>query len=87
MKKSLISLCAIAALLPAVASACETGHWIKSVSNGGEIIILEDNSVWQIDSVDRIDTALWLPVTNIAVCYGELINTDDGERAAARRLR
>ena len=87
MKNTVISLFAVAAFLPAMATACETGHWIKSVSNGGEIVILEDNSVWQIDPIDRVDVALWLPVTDIAVCDGELINTEDGETAGAQRVR
>lgn len=71
------------------------GHWIKSKVDGGAMIILEDGSLWQIDSVDRVDTALWLPITNVTVLrasspIGEykyvLINTDDGEKALAKFL-
>lgn len=71
------------------------GHWIKKVESGGKIIILEDNSVWEISSLDRIDTALWLPITSITVVLTDyaildykylLINTDDGEKAVAKYL-
>ena len=71
------------------------GHWIKSKVDDGAMIILEDGSMWQIDSVDRVDTALWLPITNVIVLkasspIGEykymLINTDDGEKALAKFL-
>lgn len=73
---------------PYIASG--NGHWIKSKSSDGEIITLEDGSVWQIDSFDRIDTRLWLPITNITVAESEggylLINTDDRQKAHAKLL-
>lgn len=66
---------------------CEDGHWIDSVSDDGTIVKLEDGSVWDIDAVDAIDSALWLPTTEIVACDDKLINTDDNEKVAARRLR
>jgi hypothetical protein len=80
-----------AALTLAVFSApafagCENGHWVKSVSSNGEIVILEDGSVWQVDSVDAIDSALWLPTTNIVACDDKLVNTDDGETVEAVKI-
>ena len=77
------ALTAVAA--PAFAD-CEDGHWVKSVSSDGEIVVLEDGSVWQVDSVDAIDSALWLPTTNIVACDDKLINTDDGETVEAARI-
>jgi len=50
-------------------------------------VILEDGSVWEIDEVDRIDTRLWLPTTNITACDDKLINIDDKEVVDAKRLR
>ncbi len=66
---------------------CEDGHWVKSVSSDGEIVVLEDGSVWQVDGVDAIYSALWLPTTNIVACDDKLINTDDGETVEATRIR
>ena len=68
-------------------SGCESGHWIDSVSGDGEIVKLEDGSIWQVDSVDTIDSALWLPTTDIVACDDKLINTDDNETVLATRLR
>jgi len=69
-------------------SGCEDGHWISSVSGGGEIIMLEDGSVWQVDSIDTIDTSLWLPIENIIVCDEiTMINTDNGEKVGVTRLK
>jgi hypothetical protein len=69
------------------ASGCDSGHWVQSVANDGQIVILEDSSVWEIDLVDRVDTMLWLPTTEIVACEDKLINTDDSETAGAVRLR
>lgn len=66
---------------------CESGHWVQEVMSDGGIVKLEDGSVWAIDPVDQVDTMLWLPVTDIVVCPGKLINTDDNETAGAVRLR
>jgi len=43
-----------------------SGHWIKE-NGDGKIITLEDGSIWQISDFDQIDTALWLPITDITV--------------------
>ena len=74
-------------LYSTTASACEDGHWIQSVSSDGTIIKLEDGSVWEVDSVDAITSMLWLPTTEIVACDDKLINTDDGEKVDATRLK
>ena len=71
-------------------NGCISGHWLSKKNDDGSILILEDGSTWQIESVDRIITSLWLPTDSITVCEddGILINTDDnGEKVYARRLR
>ncbi len=70
-------------------------HWISEKSDNGAFITLEDGSFWEINVLDQIDTALWLPITNITVLESrsaigdykyELTNTEDGEKAVARYL-
>lgn len=68
-------------------SGCESGHWVKFVSDDGQTVGLEDGSVWTIDIVDTIVTLLWLPTTGIVVCDDMLINTDDNESVQATRIR
>lgn len=68
-------------------SGCEDGHWIESVSSDGSIINLEDGSVWEVDAGDTVDSALWLPVSDIIACDDKLINTDDNESVSAQRIR
>jgi len=69
-------------------SSCEGGHWISSVSGGGEIVVLEDKSVWQVDAIDRVDSGLWLVTEEIVICGGStMINTDTGDRVTVTRLK
>jgi hypothetical protein len=68
-------------------SGCEAGHWVESVSSDGQIVKLEDGSIWEVDPIDRIDAMLWLPVSEIVACADKLINTDDNETVSARRIR
>lgn len=84
----LLAVAAFFALGMGVAHAsCDDGHWVQSVSSSGEIVILEDGSVWKIGALDRIDTALWLPTTDIIACDDKLINTEDNEIVEAVRIR
>ena len=68
-------------------SGCESGHWVDSVSNDGQIVKLEDGSIWEVDAVDAIDSSLWLPTTDIVACDDKLINTEDNETVSATRIR
>lgn len=72
-----------------------SGHWVSKKSDGGRLITLEDRSLWEIYSIDRIYTTLWLNKTSITVIECDfpvgdykyyLINTDDGEKALAKYL-
>ena len=60
---------------------CDTGLSIASVAGDGKVITLNDGSLWEVDDVDTIDTALWLPASDVVVCNGKMINTDDNESA------
>ncbi len=73
-----------------------SNHWIKTNVDSGSYIILEDDSVWEIDPFDKIDASLWLPISDITVALSSkgspgydyiLINTDDGEKAHAKPIK
>lgn len=68
-------------------SSCENGHWIQQVIGNGAFVNLEDGTLRKIDSLDTIDSSLWLPTSDIVVCDGQLINTDDDESVGATRIR
>ena len=69
------------------------GHWVQEKIGHGEYILMEDGSLWEISSLDRIDTALWLNTENIVVIENtsgllpyKLINTDTGDVVEAKYL-
>lgn len=69
------------------------GHWISEVKEGGEIIVLEDGSRWEIHPINIVETCIWLPISDITVADGDdpsypykLINNDDNEVVDAKYL-
>ena len=74
-------------LAAAPMAGCGGDHWIASVLGGGELIRLEDGTIWQVDALDRIESMLWLPTENVVICGSTLINTDTGEKVHAHKIR
>ena len=79
---------------PIIHNSYGGGHWIERVMDGGKIIKLEDGSLWSVEPLDRIDSALWLSLDNITVIEGDdlkypykLVNTDENEVVNARKLQ
>jgi len=70
------------------------GHWVTEILSDGHYVRLEDNSIWEVDSIDTIDSALWLVTESIIVTakqyegyvFYDLINTDSGDKVAATYL-
>jgi len=68
------------------------GHLLRSVSEDGRYVTLEDGSVWEIEPSVRFQTADWQPQAPISVRTGrgmdgytyEIVNTQDDEGAMAR---
>jgi len=71
----------------AKAGDCERGHWIEFVSDDGEILKLEDGSVWRVDPGDTVDVSTWVPPVDVIVCDDTIINLDDNEKVGVTRLR
>ena len=74
-----------------------SGHWILENIDAGSMMVLEDNSVWEIDPLDKISelTLLWLPTSEITIVTSNsgspgydylLINADDGGKPHAKFL-
>lgn len=70
-------------------------HWIDEVDRDGALVVLEDDSLWQVDDSDQTDTNLWLSTTDITVendphPTGDfkyiLRDTEDHESAHAKYL-
>ena len=68
-------------------------HWLKEVQKGGRIIILGDESIWEVSPSQAGDICTWDLVTGIAISDGNdpafphrLDNTGMGESVDARYL-
>ncbi len=66
---------------------CESGLSIESVEGDGKVIKLDDGSLWEVDDVDTVDTALWLSADEVVLCGGKIINTDEKESADVTPIR
>ena len=84
----IVALCtSFGAVTGTPAIACEDGHWITEVLADGQILKLEDDSLWKVEPVDAVTSSLWLPVSDVIVCDDKIVNVDDGETVHAQRLR
>jgi hypothetical protein len=61
----------------------------------GKILILDDHSIWLVEGVDQVDSALWLVPDDVIVIDAKrptanfrytIINTDEKEQTLARYL-
>src|SRR5262249_22636298 len=92
------ALCGLA-LTPNASAADCTDDSIRSVTSDGEIIVMLSGAVFEVLPGDTIDSALWLPASDVIICmrslnvrgkqmkYYEIINLDDKEKVGATRLR
>ena len=69
-------------------------HWLRDKLEEGRIVILEDESIWEVHPSDREITKRWLRISTITVKYTEkegypyrLSNRTEGEYARANYLR
>jgi hypothetical protein len=51
------------------------------------MIRLEDGSLWEVDPVDALDSALWLPLSGVVARGDRIINVDDNETVSVTRTR
>jgi hypothetical protein len=69
-------------------------HWISENIDSGQFLLLEDDSLWEVNPLDTLNSALWLSLSDIVITDSDngawpnlLINTDDGEDVEAKRLK
>jgi len=68
-------------------------HWLRDKHEEGKIVVLEDESVWEVHPADRLTTSRWLRISTITVNRTQkegypylLTNTTEGETARANYL-
>lgn len=65
---------------------CESDYIMRKTSDGS-VIVLGSGTSWEIDSIDRIDSALWFPMDDVIACdEGYIIHKYDGEKVGAKKI-
>jgi hypothetical protein len=68
-------------------ASCEDASLLQKSSDGA-VLFLDNGSTWEVDSIDRIDSALWLVTDDVLACDdGYLIHKSDGEKVSATKLK
>ena len=69
-------------------------HWLRDKLEEGRILILDDESIWEVHPSDRETTKRWLRISTITLKDTEkgshpylLSNRTEGEHARANYLR
>jgi TPR repeat protein len=70
------------------------GHWVDQVFANGEMVKLEDGSIWRISPLDTANSVNWSAASEITIDDGDellypyiLVNTSDNELVNARLLK
>jgi hypothetical protein len=68
-------------------------HWLRDKHDDGIVVILEDDSMWEVHSSDRLTTSRWLRMSTIIVEHTQresypylLKNTTEQETVRANFL-
>lgn len=84
----------IAALLvvplstPGIAADCSSRELeIRSVSEGGSSIELNDGSRWAVERADQVFARVWLHAEKVLVCEGGLMKPNDARPISAKRIQ
>ncbi|WP_157449851.1 hypothetical protein [Bradyrhizobium sp. ARR65] len=68
-------------------NACDDGHWIEEILADGQILELEDGSLWKVNPTDTPISSVWLPVSDVFVCEDKIMNIDERETVQVERIR
>jgi hypothetical protein len=48
-------------------------NWIKEIIDSGRVIILDDSSKWEVDTLDRIEARFWMRLDNVTIAGNKMI--------------
>jgi len=83
-----IALTILSLSTPAIAANCSsTPLEIRSVSDGGSSIELNDGSRWAVERTDQVFARIWLHAEQVLVCEGGLKKPNDTRMISAKRIQ
>jgi hypothetical protein len=66
---------------------CESGLSVQAVMDDGKLIKLDDGSLWEVDDADTVDSALWLPASDVLICGDKMTSIDDEETVEVTKIK
>lgn len=60
---------------------------VDEVKYDGRLIILEDGTRWEVDSVDASTCEFWEPFSKVVVIDGQMYNIEDAEKVSVEEER
>jgi phage terminase large subunit-like protein len=64
--------------------AWQGGLWVDENLDSGRFFCLSDGSIWETDSLERLNVSLWLPMERVAVVNGERLVPEKKTAKAAK---
>jgi pyruvate/2-oxoglutarate/acetoin dehydrogenase E1 component len=86
------ALC-VGLLVTLASTPFEAALWIESVTDDGVVLVLSDDSVWQVEFADQVNASLWLPMQRVAVAKTSragiyrIVRERQGDSVQARFVR
>lgn len=77
---------AVGSIVTELMSGCQEQRWLRTIQHQGRDLQLDDGSLWQVDSVQALDTVSWTPTDPIVVCHADLTDTTEHQLVHARLL-
>jgi hypothetical protein len=64
---------------------------VKKIIDRGQYVLLDDNSLWEVNSLDRLTSSLWMSIDEIVIVGSsfqtKLLNTRDNKSVTAKRIK
>ena len=87
-------LCVCCVAFKSVPAYPLTLHSIEDIADSGRVLVLDDDSVWGVESVDAVDSSVWVDGDDVEVVKNNenpsypylLINKDENETVHAKYM-
>jgi hypothetical protein len=67
--------------------SCDDGYAIEAVLDDGNVIKLDDGSLWEVDQSDAVAASVWSASADVLVCDDKIMNVDDEETVHVHQIR
>lgn len=58
---------------------------IDQIKYDGRVVILDDGTRWEVDTIDTVTSDMWMPGDRVVVINDEMYKLDDSERVGVQQ--